>query len=676
MLTEKPHLSGTEQNHELGRKLTEFWTEVGLDHVTLTPYKVQLSYPNETSLSYVELLDGNGNSVYKSNLTEPVLTPEENKPDVVPPFNAYSPPGNITGEIVYLNYGRVEDHLYLERNTSLTVKGKIVLVRYGKIFRGDKVRQAEKRGAIGVILFSDPDDITSGIVDKVYPDDWWLPPSGAQRGSIYLGVGDPLTPGYPAIESAYRKKDPDEYMPGIPCHPVGYGIAVKIMEALAGIEVPIDWRGKMNVTYKFGGSFNTNGWKAHIFVSTAPKMVTTYNAFGIIRGAVEPDRYVLVGNHRDAWVFGALDPSSGTAAMMEMSRVMGNLLKSGKWRPRRSIVFCSWGAEEYGLVGSIEWVEHYTKVLGARAVAYLNVDIAVEGNFSLRALGTPLLYQSVYSAARKVSNPNQAEVAAGRTSVYDTWFNTFPWQAYDRPEINLPGSGSDYAPFRDRIGVANIDIRYTWNKKKMKLSAYPMYHSVYETFYLVDKIMDIGFKYHTALGQLWVEMTRQLADDVILPLNVSDMVSLIKDQTDNLLTRFGQLMENNGTDTAVLRSAVQNLTNTVYEFVKAVSSVDKKDPYAVRRVNDQLMNVERAFIDPNGLPGRKYKHHLLFTESNVNSYAGSSYPGLSDALTNIEQGENVTEQWEVVHRHFAVVVFTLQSAQSVLKNVTDFMFTY
>ncbi|XP_052272880.1 glutamate carboxypeptidase 2-like isoform X2 [Dreissena polymorpha] len=569
MLTEKPHLSGTEQNHELGRKLTEFWTEVGLDHVTLTPYKVQLSYPNETSLSYVELLDGNGNSVYKSNLTEPVLTPEENKPDVVPPFNAYSPPGNITGEIVYLNYGRVEDHLYLERNTSLTVKGKIVLVRYGKIFRGDKVRQAEKRGAIGVILFSDPDDITSGIVDKVYPDDWWLPPSGAQRGSIYLGVGDPLTPGYPAIESAYRKKDPDEYMPGIPCHPVGYGIAVKIMEALAGIEVPIDWRGKMNVTYKFGGSFNTNGWKAHIFVSTAPKMVTTYNAFGIIRGAVEPDRYVLVGNHRDAWVFGALDPSSGTAAMMEMSRVMGNLLKSGKWRPRRSIVFCSWGAEEYGLVGSIEWVE-----------------------------------------------------------------------------------------------------------KKMKLSAYPMYHSVYETFYLVDKIMDIGFKYHTALGQLWVEMTRQLADDVILPLNVSDMVSLIKDQTDNLLTRFGQLMENNGTDTAVLRSAVQNLTNTVYEFVKAVSSVDKKDPYAVRRVNDQLMNVERAFIDPNGLPGRKYKHHLLFTESNVNSYAGSSYPGLSDALTNIEQGENVTEQWEVVHRHFAVVVFTLQSAQSVLKNVTDFMFTY
>ncbi|XP_052272882.1 glutamate carboxypeptidase 2-like isoform X3 [Dreissena polymorpha] len=363
MLTEKPHLSGTEQNHELGRKLTEFWTEVGLDHVTLTPYKVQLSYPNETSLSYVELLDGNGNSVYKSNLTEPVLTPEENKPDVVPPFNAYSPPGNITGEIVYLNYGRVEDHLYLERNTSLTVKGKIVLVRYGKIFRGDKVRQAEKRGAIGVILFSDPDDITSGIVDKVYPDDWWLPPSGAQRGSIYLGVGDPLTPGYPAIESAYRKKDPDEYMPGIPCHPVGYGIAVKIMEALAGIEVPIDWRGKMNVTYKFGGSFNTNGWKAHIFVSTAPKMVTTYNAFGIIRGAVEPDRYVLVGNHRDAWVFGALDPSSGTAAMMEMSRVMGNLLKSGKWRPRRSIVFCSWGAEEYGLVGSIEWVEHYTKVL-------------------------------------------------------------------------------------------------------------------------------------------------------------------------------------------------------------------------------------------------------------------------------------------------------------------------
>ncbi|XP_052768673.1 N-acetylated-alpha-linked acidic dipeptidase 2-like [Mya arenaria] len=676
MLTEKPHLGGTDENHELGRKLKEFWEENGLDHVVLAPYKVQLSYPNMSNLNYVELLDDQGNSMYKSNLTEPILTPEENKTGVVPPFNAYSPPGDIQGVIVYVNYGRVEDHEYLEQNTSVSVKGKIVLARYGKIFRGDKVKQAEIRGAIGIILYSDPDDITAGDVDKVYPNDWWLPPSGAQRGSIYIGVGDPLTPGYPATEWAYRKRDPNEYMPGIPCHPVGYGIAIELMRSLAGGVVPEDWRGKMNVTYRFGDAFQNQGWKARIFITTHSKVVTTYNVMGIIRGAVEPDRYVLVGNHRDAWVFGALDPSSGTATMMEMSRVIGQLVKSGKWRPRRSIIFCSWGAEEYGLVGSIEWVEHYTKILQARAVAYLNVDIAVEGNSTLRALGTPLLYRSLYSATKKVPNPNSTEVAAGRSTVYDTWYNTYPWQGYHRPEVKLPGSGSDYAPFRDRIGIPCVDIRYSWNKNKLKLSSYPMYHSVYETFYLVDRIMDIGFKYHTAVGQVWIEMARQLSDEVILPFNVTDLTNVIEDQTDSLLDRFGQLLSDNQVDIDLLRGAVKNLTNTVERFENKLEEVDKTNPYVVRQVNDQLMNIEKAFIDPNGLPGRKYKHHLLFTESSVDNYAGSSYPGLSDALTRIVHGDNATQQWEVVHKHFSVLLFVLQSAQSVIRDVSNFMYSY
>ncbi|WAR19930.1 NALD2-like protein [Mya arenaria] len=606
MLTEKPHLGGTDENHELGRKLKEFWEENGLDHVVLAPYKVQLSYPNMSNLNYVELLDDQGNSMYKSNLTEPILTPEENKTGVVPPFNAYSPPGDIQGVIVYVNYGRVEDHEYLEQNTSVSVKGKIVLARYGKIFRGDKVKQAEIRGAIGIILYSDPDDITAGDVDKVYPNDWWLPPSGAQRGSIYIGVGDPLTPGYPATEWAYRKRDPNE--------------------SLAGGVVPEDWRGKMNVTYRFGDAFQNQGWKARIFITTHSKVVTTYNVMGIIRGAVEPDRYVLVGNHRDAWVFGALDPSSGTATMMEMSRVIGQLLGSGGVWAR--------GLHRMG-----------------------------RGNSTLRALGTPLLYRSLYSATKKVPNPNSTEVAAGRSTVYDTWYNTYPWQGYHRPEVKLPGSGSDYAPFRDRIGIPCVDIRYSWNKNKLKLSSYPMYHSVYETFYLVDRIMDIGFKYHTAVGQVWIEMARQLSDEVILPFNVTDLTNVIEDQTDSLLDRFGQLLSDNQVD-------------IVERFENKLEEVDKTNPYVVRQVNDQLMNIEKAFIDPNGLPGRKYKHHLLFTESSVDNYAGSSYPGLSDALTRIVHGDNATQQWEVVHKHFSVLLFVLQSAQSVIRDVSNFMYSY
>ncbi|XP_053398009.1 N-acetylated-alpha-linked acidic dipeptidase 2-like [Mercenaria mercenaria] len=675
MLTENPHLAGTDENHQLALKLKEHWEDVGLDHVTLTPYRVLLSYPNMNDLNYVELLDENNGTAYKSNLTEPILTQEENKTNVVPPFNAYSAPGDIYGDLVYVNYGRVEDYIYLEQNKSINVSGKIVFARYGKIFRGDKVHLAEKRGAIGVVLFSDPEDVTDGDINQVYPKDWWLPPSGAQRGTVYIGDGDPLTAGYPAIDTAYQKLSPDEYLPGIPCHPIGYGIAIHLMRNLGGGAVPQNWQGGMNVTYRFGDGFRTTGWRAHIKVSTSNKNVTVYNAVGIIRGSIEPDRYVLIGNHRDAWVLGALDPSSGTAIMMEISRVMGQLVKSGRWRPRRSVIFCSWGAEEYGLVGSTEWVEHYTKSLGARAIAYLNVDIAVQGNFTFRALGTPLIFKSLYEATKKVPNPNATEISEGRKTVYDTWMKATPWEEFQRPLITLPGSGSDYAPFRDRLGVPVVDLRYTWDNR-LKLSAYPMYHSVYETFYLVDEIMDRGFHYHKAIGQIWTEMARDLADSLIIPFNVSDYSSVITDIGRTFMESFRQLMDTNGIDTALLDDAIANFTIAVEQFESQMQKANLKDPFVVRRINDQLMQLDRAFLDPAGLPDRKLKRHILFAESTVDNYAGSRFPGLSDALTKIKLGEDVENQWQTVRKHYSVILFTFQSASATLKDVSDFMFSY
>ncbi|KAL4238330.1 hypothetical protein ACF0H5_003040 [Mactra antiquata] len=490
-LTSRPHLAGTDGNNVLARHLKTAWEEAGLDHVTLTPYDVLLSYPNMSDLNYVALLDDNDTIQYKSDLREPALT-NENQTEVVPPFNAYSAPGDIKGTLVYVNYGRVEDYEHLS-SKNINISGKIAFARYGKIYRGDKVHLAEMRGAIGVILFSDPEDVTSGDIKQVYPKDWWLPSTGTQRGSLLIGDGDPETADYPSIATAFRENTTDFYLPSIPCHPIGYGIARHLMSNLAGEEVHDSWRGGMNVTYKYGDAFTNNGWKAHIHVSTQNQRAVIYNTIGVIRGAVEPDRYVLLGNHRDAWVFGAQDPSSGTAVMWELATVMGNLVKTEKWRPRRSILFCSWGAEEYGLTGSAEWVEHYSKSLGPRAVAYLNVDIAVEGNFSLEAEGTPMVYTSLVQASKKVANPGSEEIKAGHPTVYDTWMATFPDEKFGRPEISLPGAGSDYSTFRDRLGIPVMDVRFTWNRR-YKVSSYPMYHSAYETFYLVDKIMDRGFK--------------------------------------------------------------------------------------------------------------------------------------------------------------------------------------
>ncbi|XP_060586029.1 N-acetylated-alpha-linked acidic dipeptidase 2-like [Ruditapes philippinarum] len=675
MLTDKPHLAGTEQNHELARKLKEHWDNVGLDQATLTPYNVMLSYPNMSDLNYVEILDENNQTIYKSNLREPTLTPEENKTGIVPPFNAYSAPGDIYGTLVYVNYARVEDFEYLEKNKSINITGKIAFARYGKIFRGDKVKEATRRGAIGIILFSDPDDVTDGDITNVYPKDWWLPETGTQRGVIYIAKGDPLTPGYPATENAYRELPPD--MPKIPCHPIGYGIAIKLMRELVGQEVPEDWRGGMNVTYRFGDGFlkRLNGMQAHIKVTTSNKMVTAYNVIGVIRGSIEPDRYVLIGNHRDAWVFGALDPSSGTAVMMEVSRVMGQLVKSGKWRPRRSIMFCSWGAEEYGLIGSTEWVEHYVKNLGARAIGYLNVDVAVWGNFSLNAEGTPQLYHSLLKATKKIPNPNSDEIAAGRKTIYDTWYNVSPDPKFGRPKINIPGSGSDYAPFRDRLGLPIIDLHFKYNKK-LKVSIYPMYHTAYETFYLVDKIMDRGFKYHTALSQLLSEMARDLADSLILPFNVSDYSAVMADLGQTLITKYGQQLNDHGLNTSLLESAINNFTNAADDFQNSMKNANLKDPFVARRINDQLMQLDRAFMDPAGLPGREFKRQILFAESSVNAYSGSSFPGITDALEEINIGRDVDKQWTIVKKHFSVVLFTIQSASTTIMDVTNFMFNY
>lgn len=453
--TVDPHLGGTEGEDQLATTLHDMWVKQGLDYVTKVTYEVLLSYPNDTDPSFVYLLDANGTALHRSQEVEKILSPAQNRSDVVRPFNAYSHPGDVKGELVYVNYGRIEDFVELAENYSINVTGRIVIARYGSIFRGDKVSLAARYGAIGIILYSDPADYSVDTDEPAYPDSWWLPGTGVQRGTVLLGDGDPLTPGYPATESAYRTRYPD--LPTIPVHPIGYEDAYHFLSIMGGPNASDSWQGKLNFTYRIGPGFIDNTLKVRLYVTTSTKMVNTTNVFAYINGSVEPDRYVLLGNHRDAWVFGAVDPTSGTAVMMEVSRVLAEVVKEGSWRPRRSIVFCSWGSEEYGLIASYEWVEQQLKILGDRAVAYLNVDLSVEGLQSLRAAGVPLLYDVVYNASKKVpsaSNPSM--------TVYQEWLTYFP-NDDKLPKIANPGGGSDFVSFIGIAGVPCLDFRYTFN---------------------------------------------------------------------------------------------------------------------------------------------------------------------------------------------------------------------
>ncbi|XP_025105253.1 putative N-acetylated-alpha-linked acidic dipeptidase [Pomacea canaliculata] len=677
-LTQSPHIAGRDRDFELVAYLKSKFTEYGLDSVKSTPYQVLLSYPDTDNPNTVLIVNNTGGEtiVFDSTSTESNISHLEG---VIRPFLAYSPSGVVnTSKLVYVNYGRVEDFEFLRTNYNMTFNDSIVIVRYGKIFRGSKVEIAARYGALGVIIYSDPADYTWSEDTRYFPDTWWLPPSGAQRGTLYTGVGDPLTPGYPSIATAYRYNESDTplVLPTIPAHAMGYGGAVRFLREMQGAEVPKDWRGGLNIPYRLGPGL-TPGLSLRMKVTTTNSIRRVDNVIATLRGDVEPDRYVLLGNHRDAWVYGSIDPSSGTAVMMEVARAMGQLVKDKRWRPRRSIMFCSWGAEEYGLLGSNEWAEQYVKSLGARAVAYVNIDIAVEGNNSLRAAGTPLMYRALYEAAKKVPNPSEAEVSQNRRTVYDTWAHSFPWTSsgFALPFIEELGSGSDFTALLQFIGITSSDISYTYDWNKYPIGSYPLYHTEYETFDAMKRLIDTDFKYHRSVGQVAAEVVRSLADSLIIPFNISDYAWGLEMNRRTLDTEVGARLQQIVSNYSDLQKVIEGFKKDVHEFERTVSKIDRNDPMAIRMVNDQLLFLEKAFLDPTGLPFRPNKKHLIFAESANDAYAGSSFPGLVDLLFDIDklQADRLAERWKEIQHHFSVLVNAIQAAGYTLRDVTEFL---
>ncbi|XP_012946196.1 putative N-acetylated-alpha-linked acidic dipeptidase [Aplysia californica] len=675
VLTEQPHIAGRRRDFELVDMLRTRFQESGL-HVQVTPYDVLLSYPNDDTPNSLRLLDNTSTVMYDAARDESNFSKVK---DVVPQFHAYSPKGLVEGEVVYAGFGRVDDYEWLLKE-GINVSGYLVIVKYGRLFRGDKVDIATRYGAAGVIMFLDPADVTGYNMGdpRVYPDTWWLPPSGSQRGTVFTGSGDPLTPGFAANDLAYRYTEETVVppMPQIPSIPVGYGAAENIMRELTGDkEVPLDWQGGLNLTYKTGPGFLQPGWKVQLNVTSSNQRAKAENVFGIIRGSVEPDRYVLYGNHRDAWIYGAVDPSSGTAVMLELARVMGDLVQKGVWKPRRSIILCSWGAEEYGLLGSTEWVEQYVATLRERAVAYVNVDIAVRGNDTLSAGSTPMMHDILFDAAKKVPNPNPDEIAAGRKTVYDTWLKTLPWPNMDGGSAGIPGvgnlgSGSDYAPLLQRAGITAVDISYVHDPKKYNVTGYPIYHTEYETFQIVDTQIDRGFEVHAAMARVAGEMIRNLADSLVLPFHLSSYSRGLEVNRKALDKDYGTQLRNKLSNYDLLEKVIANFSKDVDDFETRLKSLDKSHPFALRVVNDQMLLLEKAFLVPDGLPTRPLKKHLIFAENANDAYAGSSFPGLVDLLFQI--GDNA-ERWELVRQHFSTVLQTIQSAGATLRDVTSFM---
>ncbi|KAL0374419.1 UNVERIFIED_CONTAM: putative glutamate carboxypeptidase LAMP1 [Sesamum radiatum] len=441
MLTRRPHVAGSEANAEAASYVLSTLTSYNIpSHIA--SYDTALTYPVLRSL----VLTRPSDPPIKFSLQQEVY---EGDPyadvanEIQPTYHAYAKSGTAVGPVVYVNYGRVEDHATL-KEMGVNVSGTVVLARYGEIYRGDIVENAYEEGAIGVLIFTDRKDYGGGGGDvKWFPDDKWMPPSGVQVGSVYNGAGDPTTPGWPSTEGCERLSDEEVERAGdvplIPSLPISWADGDAIIRSIGGQVASDAWQGgKDSPVYRVGPGPGI----VNLTYNGKQVLSRIENVVGIIEGAEEPDRFVILGNHRDAWTFGAVDPNSGTACLLEVAERLWKLQKKG-WKPRRTIIFCNWDAEEYGLIGSTEWVEENRQMLASRVVAYLNVDVAV-GGAGFKASATPQLDELLIQAAKQVGDPDNSS-----QTVYDSWISST-----NNPEIGrLGGAGSDYSAFVQHIGV-------------------------------------------------------------------------------------------------------------------------------------------------------------------------------------------------------------------------------
>lgn len=421
--------------------------------------------------------------------------------------------------------------------------------------------------------------------------------------------------------------------------------------------MPPTWTGAFNITYRFGPGFQTPGDIINLEVHTENTLKNVSNVIGTIKGSVEPDRVVLIGSHRDSWVKGAVDSVGGTSIMMELSRALGMMLRSG-WRPRRTIKFCSWSAEEYALIGSTEYVEENFKVLSDRAVVYLNLDLAVCGNYTIRAYSSPMLNDLIRNVVGDVTDPYDRS-----RTLYDVMVERDSSSGSTKPNIRTLGAFSDYAPFYQYLGVPAIDYGYLFIDEKKLAFPYPVYHTLSDTYDWIKQHLDPDYELHLTIAKLTAKLLLRLSDKPLLPMNsVLDYAKVLNDSLEYIEKTFITVLQNKNISLEHLGNAVRSFTNYAKEFEAHLASYEGEEAYRkVRILNDQMMQVEKSFLHPGGLPGREQFKHLVFAPSLSNIYASARFPGITEALDQCQR--NSSRCTEVKYQLSLVTLNTQQAAR-------------
>ncbi len=620
-LTDEPHVAGSARDRVLAEWTRDRFRDLGFDEVSLVRHDVLLPYPLEVRVEMIEP------ARWVATMREDRIAGDSSKPadDLGTPYHAYSASGEVTAPVVFAGSGEPSDYDWLSAQ-GIDLKGKIALVRNSVpySYRGFKVLTAERRGLAGILIYSDPQDDGDGK-GAVYPHGPWGPDSHIQRGSVaydFLVPGDPLTPGWASVDGAPRLAARDAVtLPSILSAPLSARDAREILSRLDGPEVPPGWRGGPPLTYRAGSTSTV----LRMRVRSDDKVRPVWTVTAMLRGAERPDEVVVLGNHRDAWTYGGVDPSSGSAVLMELARSLSEL-KRGGWRPRRSILLASWDAEEFSLISSTEWAEQHREWLTRGAVAYLNVDSAASGQ-ALAIAAVPALNDAIESAAGVLRDPaSRLTLLALARDRASRERGTGGLNAAPSIVDNRIGGGSDFTPFLNHLGVPVADFSFR--------GPYGVYHSRYDTHDWVARFGDPGFQYHVVLAQLWGLVTIRLADADIVPLDYAPYASAILDYLREVRTRWtsGQLSTPDGDPMKDAIAAAIELRDAANQFnARREAALAANDIREALALNAQLLTVERALLDPDGLPGRPWYRHVVYAPRF--SYAPEILPGVAEALT-------------------------------------------
>ena len=615
ILTSEPHLASTPEDRKTAEYVAQKFRAAGLE-TEIVPYRVLMNQPKTVR---VEAYDSSGKLLMSGPTREHVDgDPYQDDPRVVMPFSGSSGSGDVTAEVVYANYGRLEDFDHLAAQ-HIDLHGKIVLVRYGANFRGVKVYLAEQRGAMGVLIYSDPHD-DGYYKGDAYPIGPWRPETSVERGSvqyIFKYSGDPETPGVASTldlpDSA--RVSPYGSQPHIISIPLSYYDAAPILQALRGPSVPQEWQGALPFRYHLGQVGGQGGVKVHLVSVQDYQRRNIWDVIGKIKGTEYPDEWGVVGNHRDAWVYGAVDPSSGTAAMLEAVHGLGALTKQG-WRPKRTIVIASWDAEEEGLIGSTEWVEQNAEAL-EHAVAYFNTDVAVAGaDFSASAV--PSLKQFLRELTRSVPSP------LGGT-VYQQWrmksagaSNAAP-EAGEEIHVGDLGSGSDFTPFFQHIGVPSTDIGSD--------GPYGVYHSVFDNYAWFTLNADPNFVYLQEMARVLGLEALRMADADVLPYDYVAYAAAISSYIDAAKNKAGDA----GLGTLDF-SAVQAAAARFSVAAERAHGAQVSASGDLAKLNLALRQAETGLISEQGLPNRPWYRHTIYAPGEFTGYSAVVIPGVNEAI--------------------------------------------